>query len=269
MAAIKEIGTTIHDEWYGNLRNNGPTFEKWYNHVVDPESNDWLSHLETPKIVDINEETGRGVMNGSIPSAVVNTGAMSNVGKYGCSLELTGKPSNTVFSTAKGQQVNANEEGRMEHELKEPTRTFNIVPDITLDPLASTSKMCDAGYFSVFDKEEVWIYNAQTTKFTAPKPLVLKRWRDKVSTIWRIPLVKQAPTPDFGQMTNRTPGTYLTSCDAQKQMYSPFPPAPSERIANVYQLRTKPEVIHYLHAAAGFSAEATWHGAVKNGNYTS
>ena len=65
-----------------------------------PESNKWLSHLDTPKIDDINEETRRGVMDGSIPSAVVDTGATSNVGKYGCSLELTSEPSHKIFTTA-------------------------------------------------------------------------------------------------------------------------------------------------------------------------
>ena len=71
----------------------------------------------------------------------------------------------------------------MEHELREQARIFDMVPDITLDPLASTSKMCDAGYFSIFDEEEVRIYDARTTKITASNPPVLKGWRDKVSTL--------------------------------------------------------------------------------------
>ena len=86
----------------------------------------------------------------------------------------------------------------MEHELREPARTYDMVPDITLDPLASTSKMCDAGYLSVFDEEEVRIYDARTTKITTSKPPVLKGWRDKVSTLWRIPLIKRALAPDVG-----------------------------------------------------------------------
>ena len=40
-------------------------------------------------------------------------------------------------------------------------------------------------------------------------------------------------------------------------------PSPSETIANLYQLKTKPEVIRYLHAAAGFPTKATWYNAVK------
>ena len=61
-----------------------------------------------------------------------------------------------------------------------------MMPDITLDYLLSTSKMCNAGYFSVFDGEEVRIYDAETTKIVTSKPLVLKGWREGISTLWRI-----------------------------------------------------------------------------------
>ena len=53
-----------------------------------------------------------------------------------------------------------------------------------------------------------------------------------------------------------------------KNCNSPIAPAPSETIANVYQLKTKPEVIRYLHTTAGFPTESTWYSAVKSGNYT-
>ena len=101
------------------------------------------------------------------------------------------------------------------------------------------------------------IYDAETTKVVTSKSSVLKGWRDVVSTLWRIPLTNQAPGPDSGHLTNRAPGTRLTSWDP-KNCHSPLAPSPSETIANVYQLKTKPEVIRYLHAAAGFSTEATW-----------
>ena len=155
-------------------------------------------------------------MDGTIPSVVVETGATSNVEKFGYGLKLTGNPSTKIFSTATGKKVHATKTGIMEHELREPMRTYDMVPDITLDSLASTSKMCDAGYFSVFDKEEVRIYDARTSKIVNFKPPVLKGWRDKVSTLWRIPLVKRAPTSDVGQVTNREPVTRATNWDDQK-----------------------------------------------------
>ena len=143
-----------------------------------------------------------------------------------------------------------------------------MVPDVTLDSIVSTRKMCDAGYFSVFDGEEVQIYDAETTKVVTSKPPVLKGWRDKISILWRIPLVKRAPGLDDGLVTSRALGTRATSWD-MKKTYSPLAPSPSETIANVYQLKTKPEVVRYLHAAAGFPTETTWYAAVKAGNYNS
>ena len=116
--------------------------------------------------------------------------------------------------------------------------------------------MCDAGYFTVFDGTEVRIYDAETTKIQTSKPPVLKGWRDTITTLWKIPLVKTAPGVDVGQVTSRPPGTAPTMW-SPKNCNSPIAPAPSETIANVYQLKTKPEVIRYLHAAAGFPTEST------------
>ena len=191
-----------------------------------------MSRIETPEIDDIEEETRRGMIDRSIPSAVVDTGATSNVGKYGCNLELTGEPSSKFFTTATGHKAKATEKGRMAHEFRKPARMYNIVPDITLNPIASTSKMCDTDCFLVFDAEEVRIYDARTTKIVASKPPVLKGWREKISTLWRISFVKRPPVPDLGPKANRTPGTRPASSDAQKP-FSPIFPAPSETISNV------------------------------------
>ena len=52
----------------------------------------------------------------------------------------------------------------IEHELQEPAQTSDIVPGITQDSLASTSKSSDAGYITFFDKEEFNIYGASNTR---------------------------------------------------------------------------------------------------------
>ena len=60
-------------------------------------------------------------MDGTIPSAVVDTGATSNVGKYGGGLKLTGNTSTKVFKVATGQTTHTTETATMEHEIREPT----------------------------------------------------------------------------------------------------------------------------------------------------
>ena len=36
-AELTEVGTTTHDEWYGNLQQ-GPSLNGWYDHVVAPQA---------------------------------------------------------------------------------------------------------------------------------------------------------------------------------------------------------------------------------------
>ena len=169
----------------------------------------------------------------------MDTGATSSVGKYGWGLELAGKPSTKVFKVATGQEARAIETATMVHDLREPTCTFDKVPDVTLDCLASTSKMCDAGYFNVFDGEEVRIYDTETTKIVTSKPPVLKGQRKTISTLWRIPITKQVPGARFwpcDQSGARNPPHNL---GPKKMPLTPCLP-PRETIANVFQLKTKP-----------------------------
>ena len=103
IAKINKVGTTTHDEWYGNLRNNTLILNKWYDHVVVDKSSD--------------DKTEQGVMDGTIPSAVVDSGTTSNVGRYGDGLELTGRPSTKIFKVATGHETKAPETETMDHEL--------------------------------------------------------------------------------------------------------------------------------------------------------
>ena len=100
-----------------------------------------------------------------------------------------------------------------------------MVAGVVLDLLTSASKFSDAGYFTIFNKEEVNIYNAATTNVTTSKPPILKWWCDSVSTLWLILLVKRSPGPNVGQVTSRVPGARATSWDP-KNPYSPFLPSP-------------------------------------------
>ena len=84
----------------------------------------------------------------------------------------------------------------MNHDLRHPACTFDMVPDVTLDCLLSIGKTCNAGYLSVFDGDEVRIHDAETTKIFTSKPPVLKGWRNTISRLWKIPLVKQATIPN-------------------------------------------------------------------------
>jgi hypothetical protein len=49
----------------------------------------------------------------------------------------------------------------------------------------------------------------------------------------------------------------------------PARPPPQEAVFNVYELKTQPELVRYLHASAGFPTKPTWLRAVRNRQYAS
>ncbi len=51
--------------------------------------------------------------------------------------------------------------------------------------------------------------------------------------------------------------------------FLPDRPPANEAVHNVYELKTQPELIRYLHAAAGFPTKPTWPKAIKNNQFAS
>jgi len=134
-----------------------------------------------------------------------------------------------------------------------------MVPDLKGASLISTGKLADAGYISIFDKEEVCIYDSTNTEIIVTRGAILKGYRDKKSTLWHIPLKKD------GDDNN----TETVIVDKPPTEFLPSRPPPTEAIFNVYEIKTQPELVRYFHAAAGFPTKPTWLNAIKKGFYTS
>ena len=49
--------------------------------------------------------------------------------------------------------------------------------------------------------------------------------------------------------------------------FLPDRPEPSEAVHNVYEWKKKPELVQYLHAAAGFPTKPTFLAVIKNKQY--
>ena len=77
---------------------------------------------------------------------------------------------------------------KLEHDLHNPARTIGIVPDLVEQSLLSGRKFADAGYISIYDENEVNIYDLHTTKIVVSEAAVLKRWRCPIAKLWRISL---------------------------------------------------------------------------------
>ena len=110
----------------------------------------------------------------------------------------------------------------------------------------SVSKLTDADYFAIFDEEQVNIYDENNTTVTVSRGAILRGWRDKENkSWWIIRLVKTGvPINNLSTQTvmvDKPPSEFLTNH-----------PPPSEAIFSAYELKNKPELIRYYHAAAGF-----------------
>ena len=55
---------------------------------------------------------------------------------------------------------------------------MDLVPAMKKDTLISVGKFADAGYLTVFDEEEVNIYDGLKTKIEINGKAIIKGWRD-------------------------------------------------------------------------------------------
>jgi hypothetical protein len=78
---------------------------------------------------------------------------------------------------------------KLHHKLCKPARSVHIVPRVQ-NSLLSSSKVVNADYIAICDKEEVNFYNAKTTKITVSEEAVLKGWQCPVAGLWWLPLVE-------------------------------------------------------------------------------
>ena len=114
------------------------------------------AHLE-------EEQLKKGILNGSIPSGVSNTGATSTTGKENDPFEQTNIKSNKIFHLPTGSTTAASKIAKLCLNVRKPAKTVDIVPELD-QTLLSGSKFADAGYTVVNDKNEVNFYDAETVK---------------------------------------------------------------------------------------------------------
>ena len=207
-----------------------------------------------------DEQLRRGVLNGSIPSAVVDSGATSSVGTPTDPFAKTSRHSNKVFRLPNGATEEAREIGELATNVRTPARDVHITPGITKTSLLSTAKFSDAGYTTIFDGDQVNIYHQHNTVITVSHAAIIRGWREPgKSKLFRIPLVPV--------IRNNNTETILVKQPPSE--YLPARPPPQGAVFNVYELKTQPELVRYLHSSAGFPTKPMWLHAVKNRQYAS
>ncbi len=138
--------------------------------------------------------------------------------------------------------------------MQGPANELHIMPGITKNLLLSTGQFAAANYTTIFDKEEVNIYDANITIIAVTRGAILQGWWDAGMRLWHIPLVAVARNNNTNTIIMNWPPTD----------FLPKHPSPMDAIHNVYELKTQPKLVCYYHDAAGFPTKHTWVKAIGN-----
>ena len=204
-----------------------------------------------------------GIANGTIPSAISDTGATSTVGTLFDPFHTTTEPSNKVFLLPTGGTAHATHLSQLLLDVRAPANQVDIVP----------SKFADAGYTAVYDKNEVNFYNSDKIHIHATS--ILQGYRCPRTGLWRVPLQKiirniNADTLILDSpcgMKSRNTRYIVPSTETVRDHLTASIERDQHTILNVYELPSIEQTIRYLHAAAGFPTKTTWLAAIRQGNY--
>ena len=129
---------------------------------MDKDSAAWRRHPRTKskdtkrhQTILTDQQIKNGVLNGSIPSAAWDTSCTSHAGLVGNQFIKKTRKSTNIFALADGHPTAATTIALLEHKIREPACTVNMVPALENQYLLSRGKFAEAGYVSVCDGEEV------------------------------------------------------------------------------------------------------------------
>jgi hypothetical protein len=123
-------------------------------------NNDDITRPVKTTLHDIHQ----GILNGSIPLAVSDTAATSNAFFPTTPLPPTGTVSTAVFHLPNGGTAAATMIHKLQHNLREPACSVNIVLSLVGNSLLSTVKMAEASYTAIYDNKGVIFYDIANTK---------------------------------------------------------------------------------------------------------
>jgi len=126
-------------------------------------------------IVVDDEELRRGLMDGTIPSTIADSGTTSGVGTRDDPSHRTGEPSDKRFILPSGEVIQATEKAEYPFNVRAPANKLHTTPDVSQHSLLSTGKYADDNYITVFDKDTINGYNTNDTIIIVTKRCHLTR----------------------------------------------------------------------------------------------
>ena len=98
----------------------------------------------------------------------------SNAGMIGDPFIQITQQSTKVFSVADGLQTPGSNIAKLHHPVHKPAQTVDMVPALAGQSLLSGEKFAEAGYISVYDGNEVNLYDSRTARIVVYEEAVLK-----------------------------------------------------------------------------------------------
>ena len=158
----------------------------------------------TDKIYDKNganerseEEIQQAVLDRTVPTLIANAGLSASCGqplisdcrRYTLDNDpfiATGQKSDKIFSVALGNIAPADKIKRLPFKIRHPGSKVHMVPGIKHN-LLLMNQFVEAKYITIFDDDQVNIYEATNTEVTVLQGSVLRSWMLRDEGLWRIP----------------------------------------------------------------------------------
>ncbi len=185
---------------------------------------------------------------------VADSACTSGVGTADNTSRRTGQVSNKWFVLLGGEIKLATEIAECPFKVQGPANELHIMPGNTKNLLLRKGQFAATNEITIFDKEEVNIYNTNDTIIAVARGAVPQGWWDAATRLWHISLVAVVRNNNTDTViVNRPPTEFQPKC-----------PPPTSATRNVYDLKTQPELVRCYHAAAAFPTKPTWVKAIRN-----
>jgi hypothetical protein len=174
-------------------RSQNKIAEKWKSRLERGQEKGILANIvkdNIPKekrwlIIGVDDkEICHGIMEGTIPSTIADSGATSGIGIKDDPSHRTSEPSDKRFILPSGEVIQATEKVEYPLNVRAPANELHITPGVRQHSLLSSGNYTDANNITVFDKDTVNVYNTSNTIITVTKDAILRGWRDTNNKLW-------------------------------------------------------------------------------------
>ena len=104
-----------------------------------------------------------------------------------------------------GETTAASTQAKLYHDVREPAKTVDMVPQLQHNSLISGGKFADKNYITVLTPTEVLTYDGKDTHISVTKGPIIKGWREKTTGLWCVPLQLIAPPRGLNSLLTSIP----------------------------------------------------------------